>query len=117
MGKNHRIDFGRRAFLRNAAVLPFAYAASGAVRPQTAQTPGAAFPGVIMRQHSPDNLEFPFASLDGFIVPNNRFYVRSHFPVPTVDASTWRLRVEGAVERPLELSMDDIRQLPQQTAP
>src|SRR5947209_18039085 len=92
---------GRRAFLQTAAALSFAYGASSFAHAQTAQTPAASFPGVIMRQHSPDNLEFPFASLDGFIVPNNRFYVRSHFPVPTIEAKTWRLRIEGAVERPL----------------
>jgi DMSO/TMAO reductase YedYZ molybdopterin-dependent catalytic subunit len=28
-----------------------------------------------------------------------------------VDLKTWRLRVDGAVDRPLELSIDDLRRL------
>jgi DMSO/TMAO reductase YedYZ molybdopterin-dependent catalytic subunit len=70
---------------------------------------------VILRQHEPDNLEFPFPTLDSFLVPNERFYVRSHFGVPRLDAQTWRLRVEGEVERPQELTYDQVRQMPART--
>jgi DMSO/TMAO reductase YedYZ molybdopterin-dependent catalytic subunit len=34
--------------------------------------------------------------------------------VPTVDLATWRFRVNGAVERPFELSWDELRGLPRQ---
>ncbi|MBI3409503.1 MAG: sulfite oxidase [Planctomycetes bacterium] len=68
-----------------------------------------------MRTFQPDNLEFPFHTLDSFIVPNDRFYVRSHFPTPAIDVKTWRLRVEGEVDHPLELSYDEIRKLPSRT--
>jgi len=44
-------------------------------------------------------------------VPNDRFFVRSNGPVPILDAKTWRLEVSGAVERPLSLSLDDLRRL------
>ena len=45
------------------------------------------------------------------LTPNEAFFVRYHiYPTPAaVDLSTWRLRVGGLVERPLELSMDDLR--------
>ena len=33
-------------------------------------------------------------------MPNARFYVRNHFPTPTLNAETWRLDVGGLVERP-----------------
>lgn len=33
-------------------------------------------------------------------------------PMPSFDASTWRLRVDGLVERPLDLSYEDLRALP-----
>jgi DMSO/TMAO reductase YedYZ molybdopterin-dependent catalytic subunit len=59
---------------------------------------------MIIREKEPANLEMPFGGLDGFITPNDKFYVRSHFPVPQIDLATWRLRIEGAVEQPLELS-------------
>ncbi|MEO5753893.1 MAG: sulfite oxidase [Chthoniobacterales bacterium] len=72
---------------------------------------------MIIREKEPANLEMPFGTLDRFITPNDLFYIRSHFPVPQIDRSTWRLRVEGAVESPLELSYDDLCGLPSTTIP
>lgn len=100
----------RRDFLRFASLgiplTPFL------LREQAgAQSPQDASP-LIVRQQQPDNLESPFASLADFYTPNERFYVRSHFAVPQLDMATWRLRVEGAVERPLELSYQDLLKLP-----
>ena len=34
-------------------------------------------------------------------------------PMPTFDPATWRLRIEGLVERPVELSFEELRALPQ----
>src|SRR5437762_3332649 len=62
--------------------------------------------GLIVRKEKPENLEFPFSTLDSFITPNERFYVRNHFPMPRPDVKSWRLRVEGAVKRPLELTYE-----------
>ena len=69
-------------------------------------------PELIVRQRQPDNLESPFEKLSGIYTPNERFYVRSHFAVPRLDSSTWRLRVEGAVEHPVELSYQDLLGMP-----
>jgi DMSO/TMAO reductase YedYZ molybdopterin-dependent catalytic subunit len=68
------------------------------------EAPGA----LIVREQEPLNLEMPFSSLDGFITPNESFYVRCHFPVPGIDAAKWALRIEGEVESPLDLRYDDI---------
>jgi DMSO/TMAO reductase YedYZ molybdopterin-dependent catalytic subunit len=54
---------------------------------------------------SPFNAEAHPAALDAFITPIDDFYVRSNFEVPRVDGASWRLRVGGLVERPLELSL------------
>src|SRR5438309_9110080 len=56
-------------------------------------------------------LETPMTYFDRAITPNEAFFVRYHtFPVPTgVDLGTWRLRVTGLVERPLELSFEDLK--------
>ncbi len=72
-------------------------------------------PGLISRQTDPDNLESPFSALNGRITPNESFYVRSHFPVPEIDARSWRLQVEGAVARPISLSLEDIQKMPSVT--
>jgi sulfane dehydrogenase subunit SoxC len=45
------------------------------------------------------------------IVPNDRFFVRSNGPVPVVDLRSWRLDISGNVERPLSLSLVDLRNL------
>lgn len=74
-----------------------------------------AYPGQIIRQKEPANLEFPFASLDRFLTPTDRFFTRCHFPIPKIDGGSWKLKVEGAVERPLELSYAELRKLPART--
>ena len=43
------------------------------------------------------------------------FFVRSHFPVPNLDAATHLIEVGGAVARSLTLSLADLRQLGQVT--
>jgi len=51
--------------------------------------------GMIVREREPLNLEMPFGSLDGFITPVDRFFVRSHFPIPEIDVKKWRLKNDG----------------------
>lgn len=72
---------------------------------------------MIIREKEPANLEMHFGALQGFFTPNELFYIRSHFPVPEIDPKTWRLRIEGAVEQPLELTHDDLCGLPTVTVP
>jgi DMSO/TMAO reductase YedYZ molybdopterin-dependent catalytic subunit len=113
----------RRAFLRGtAATLPLAAVVGGLALPVLAgddtplpdSRPG--YPGIIVRQSQPENYEFPFPTLNSFATPNNLFYVRTHFGIfKDVDLRTWRLKIEGRVERPLELSYDDLLQMPSRT--
>lgn len=72
-------------------------------------------PGLIVRQKSPPNVEFPFSSLSEWLIPADLFFVRNHFPSPDLDAREWRVRVDGAVERPIELDLDSIRAMPSRT--
>jgi DMSO/TMAO reductase YedYZ molybdopterin-dependent catalytic subunit len=45
----------------------------------------------------------------GYLTPNELFFVRSHAPTPRIDASSWRLLIDGpGVRRSLELSYDDL---------
>src|SRR5262245_20866714 len=97
----------RRLFLRRLAALPLAASVADWAK-SSQNTPSDS---LIERVREPQNLEFPFHTLDGFIVPNDRFYVRNHFAMPRLEARTWRLRVEGAVTRELELSYDQLRDL------
>jgi DMSO/TMAO reductase YedYZ molybdopterin-dependent catalytic subunit len=70
---------------------------------------------LIVREQEPLNLEMPFSSLDGFITPNESFYVRCHFPIPEISTSDWRLRIEGEVEAPFEVNYEEIRAMESRT--
>jgi DMSO/TMAO reductase YedYZ molybdopterin-dependent catalytic subunit len=51
---------------------------------------------------------------DPFITPNDRFYrIDTALSFPRVDLETWRLRLGGLVDRPLELTFDDLLRRPQ----
>src|SRR5260370_18463059 len=73
--------------------------------------------GKIVRSEEPLNLEMPFENLDGFITPTKSFYVRTHFPIPEIDKSKWRLRIEGEVERPLEINYGELIKLESEKIP
>ena len=66
---------------------------------------------LILLTSRPPQLETPMKYFDRAITPNEAFFVRYHvFPIPLeVDLATWRLRVGGRVDRPLELSLDDLK--------
>jgi DMSO/TMAO reductase YedYZ molybdopterin-dependent catalytic subunit len=49
----------------------------------------------------------------GGITPNDKFYLTSYGGSPLIDPATWRLKIHGLVENPLELSYGDLRKLPQ----
>jgi DMSO/TMAO reductase YedYZ molybdopterin-dependent catalytic subunit len=73
--------------------------------------------GKIVRSEDPLNLEMPFEKLDGFITPTKLFYVRTHFPVPKIDKNKWRLRIDGEVEKPLEINYDELTKLESKKVP
>ncbi len=88
--------------------------AEAEVDPVLAARPLVRYPekaDLILLTSRPPQLETPKHYFGRAITPNDAFYVRYHvFPIPTsVDLSAWRLKVAGLVERPLELSMDDLK--------
>jgi sulfite oxidase len=70
-------------------------------------------PETLVRQDEPFNAGPPPARLAASeITPVEDFFVRNHGAVPEVDATAWRLRIEGEVERPLELTLADLAKRP-----
>jgi len=66
--------------------------------------------------HGGGNLEARLQDMQGLITPNRFFFVRNNSASLDLDAARWRLAVEGdAVATPLELSYDEIRNLPSRT--
>ena len=66
---------------------------------------------MITREKEPPNLEMPFGALESFVTPTERFYVRCRFPIPTINERKWRLKVQGKVARPFEMTMEELRQM------
>src|SRR5262245_19902806 len=73
--------------------------------------------GRIVRSESPLNLEMPFSTVDNFFTPTKSFYVRTHFPIPAIDADAWWLNVEGEVEKPFGINYEELTALASVTAP
>src|SRR4051812_862026 len=71
--------------------------------------------GLIIRQKERKNLEAPFDRIDSYLTPAELFYIRSHFPTPDLGRASYKLRIDGAVTGPFDLSYDDLRSMPSET--
>ncbi len=72
--------------------------------------------GLIVHRAEPLNAETSIHALvGGAAMPTARFYIRSHFPCPVLDAESYRLRISGLVEQPLSLTLRDLHNLPSKT--
>lgn len=79
----------------------------------TVAPPFGKHPATLVRQARPFNAGPPPERLRaGFLTPVEDFFVRNHGDVPEVDPASYRLRVDGAVARPLELSLADLGRFP-----
>ena len=79
--------------------------------PQNAP-PSRKRPELVVHNDHPRNAETPPRLLrESFVTPTDSFYVRCHGGVPEVDPGRYRLAVSGLVERPLRLSLGEIRSL------
>jgi DMSO/TMAO reductase YedYZ molybdopterin-dependent catalytic subunit len=72
------------------------------VPPPAPPAPGAPTPPV----------RFDPKNLTNFVVSNDEFFSVAHYGVPTVDPGTHKLRITGLVDRPLELSLADLKKRP-----
>jgi DMSO/TMAO reductase YedYZ molybdopterin-dependent catalytic subunit len=98
---------GRRAFAQSVE-LPFGNGARPLVQyPQKRP--------LIRLTERPPQLETPFSVFDGGpITPNDAFFVRYHLAdIPReIDPDEFRLVVDGQVDKPLSLSLKDLKALP-----
>jgi DMSO/TMAO reductase YedYZ molybdopterin-dependent catalytic subunit len=47
--------------------------------------------------------------IDGQITPGDQFFFIQHYNRPEIDATTWRLKLSGMVNKPAELSLADLK--------
>lgn len=101
------LSITRRAFVRLAAALSLAPSAIAA---------GVRNARMLQMNGYPGNAETPLDLLTDYLTPNDLFFVRSHWIPQMPDAKTWTLTVDGEVDRPLTLSMSDLRAMPRAEA-
>ena len=73
---------------------------------------------MILHNDRPEDLETPLRYFDSWLTPVDAFFVRQHLPRPApIDASAYRLTVNGMVSKTLQLTLADLQKLPQFTVP
>lgn len=110
----------RRDFLKNIGL---AFAAGLSAPPVIASAfDGSSAPpipgkqGMIVRSSRFFDLEMPREYANSFITPIPHFFVRNHMHEPsTLGAATWRLTIAGEVDKPLTLTLADLRKLDSHT--
>ena len=54
----------------------------------------------------------PIQDLSGILTPNGLFFNRNHGGTPTIDPNEHRLMIHGLVEKPIVLTMDQLKRYP-----
>ena len=105
----------RRTFLETVGRLAPSAAAAALLPSSVLARQAVSKDRLIVRSARPEDLETPAQLLTSWITPNDLFYVRSHFYTPSIDPGAWRLRIDGEVGTPLDLTLADLRALPSTT--
>ncbi len=69
-------------------------------------------PAEIVLERTPERRIIDVRMIDGPITPRDQWFTTQHYGHPEIDAATYRLRVSGLVDRPLSLSLADLRGMP-----
>jgi len=126
---------GRRRFLRAAGAAAIATAGAGTALAQAPATPGGAppqpppppptppqqgprtlqMPGkarLLLLQDRPLVAETPEHMLDDETTPIDKFYIRNNGLIPDIptERNAWKLKIDGEVNRPLELTLGELKQ-------
>ena len=103
--------FGLAAMAAVGAAIPFhRYMPSGFVPEAIAAKRIEGKDGLVVFGEQPLNAETPAHLLDDEVTPTARHFIRNNGIAPKdMDARTWRLRIDGFVQRPTELSIEDLR--------
>lgn len=59
----------------------------------------------------PDRRTLDLRTIDGPFTPKDKFATTQHYGHPTVDPTTFKLKISGLVDRPKALSIDDLKKI------
>lgn len=128
------IIFGRRGFLQGAglaamsaavgATIPFAInmpaglfpaalaqdKPASPVEPKTLEFPGKA-PGLVVLGEKPLVAETPAHLLDDDTTPTDKLFIRNNgqIPEPPADPGGWKIRIDGEVNTPFDMTLGELR--------
>ena len=85
--------------------------------PQSAHVRPGNEKNIVTIEREPQIGEMPRPALEAWITPNPLFYVRNHFPAPSIRRSDWTLSIDGLVSSPIEATLDRLKSLPRVTLP
>jgi DMSO/TMAO reductase YedYZ molybdopterin-dependent catalytic subunit len=117
-GRGAMPDWTRRALLRQGgtiAIGSIVVGALGRVLLERGRTPtgSTALPAPPVPAVLSNGADVTVAGLSPIIVPNDAFYrIDTSIIAPSVDRATWRLKVTGLVDQPLEMTYDELAALP-----
>ncbi|MBI3361873.1 MAG: molybdopterin-dependent oxidoreductase [Chloroflexi bacterium] len=110
------VRLSRRAFLQIAATSTAALAAAcqGAQAAPSATAPARSGSGPTPKPATTDPLRHNpnSAPTEIVVTPTKNLYVQSYDAFPSVDAATYNLTIDGLVENPKSLTLDQIKALP-----
>jgi DMSO/TMAO reductase YedYZ molybdopterin-dependent catalytic subunit len=69
------------------------------------------FPDRVITNPAVDRRIIDIRAINGPITPKDQFFTTQHYGHPKVDVATYKLQISGLVDRPLTLSLDDLRKM------
>ena len=69
------------------------------------------WPERVITNPAPDRRIIDIRTINGPITPKDQFFTTQHYGHPVVDPATFKLKVSGLVDRPIALSLDDLRRM------
>ena len=68
-------------------------------------------PATVTTNPAPDRRIIDIRNIDGPFTPKDQFFTTQHYGHPVVDPATFHLKVTGLVNKPLSLSLDELRKM------
>ena len=69
-------------------------------------------PDEIVLARTPDRRIIDIREIDGPITPADKWFTTQHYGHPEIDVSSYRLEISGLVDRPVSLSLEELRGMP-----
>jgi DMSO/TMAO reductase YedYZ molybdopterin-dependent catalytic subunit len=60
---------------------------------------------------TPDRRIIDIRKISGTLTPRDQFFTTQHYGHPDIDPATYRLKIGGLVDRPLSISLDELKQM------